>query len=189
VAKKKREVVSIAEIVKALHEHNVLSNGTDMACVLVGAAYLENALGSMLETLLHPGEVTERMLNAPDGILSTFGNRTNMCFALGLIDKKTFDNIRIVARIRNYFAHRHHTVDFSDPAVKADVTKLKMDEAHHEVEKQAVFEGYRERLRFTCCVAFTLGMLSERMELHKSGALPHFIWPDKAGHPNPRSQP
>jgi|SRR5579883_98351 len=103
------------------HLTQALNEGTDLACALIGAAAIEQALGSLLEKYLLAGGTTERLLD-PNGILGTFSARTDMAYCLGLISKKILHNAKLIGQIRNEFAHSHLSVNFTTKSI-ADLCK------------------------------------------------------------------
>jgi hypothetical protein len=96
--------------------------GTDIACALVGGAYIENATGALLErTMINDPAANgpNGVLNDPKGILSAAGPRADMCYCLGLIDKTTHNNAKQIASVRNRFAHSHVPIAFNDEEIKS----------------------------------------------------------------------
>ena len=90
----------------------------DRSIVIVGAAYLDRVLAETLRNFLVDDEKEVARLLEPDGALSTFGARISACYCLGLIGETIKSDLRLVAKIRNRFAHDIR-VDFSDPRVEA----------------------------------------------------------------------
>lgn len=165
MAKQKRRVIPISELAGSPLIESA-TEGTDLACALIGGAYIENALGSLLETVLMPGgAVTDGLLNSPTGILSTTGGRADMCYSLGLIDEETYKNAKQIAKIRNQFAHSHKPVDFGDAEVKQLCDGLTpprlVDKDDKEVDAQAAKKLLGlPRQRFVMSVAGTFVTLS-----------------------------
>ncbi len=115
--KKKRRVIPLDELTGGpLIE--LATEGTELACARIAGAYIENALGSLLTTVLIPGKDSEKLLNDPLAILSTASGRADMCHCLGLIDDTTHKNAKRIASIRNQFAHSHKPIGFGDQEVK-----------------------------------------------------------------------
>lgn len=114
--KSKRRVVPFDELRGRLAES--ATEGPELACALVAGAFIENAAGNLLENVMIPGQVSDGLLNNPLGILSTASGRADMCYCLGLVDKKTYENAKQVAKIRNLFAHGHDAIGFDNKEVK-----------------------------------------------------------------------
>jgi DNA-binding MltR family transcriptional regulator len=75
----------------------------DRGLVIVGAAFLDTLLEHVLTNFFidDPQEVGQ-LLHQP---LGTYGNRTRAAYCLGLIGKIVRDDLSLVGRIRNRFAH------------------------------------------------------------------------------------
>jgi DNA-binding MltR family transcriptional regulator len=90
-----------------------LNEGIDIACALIGAAALEQAVMSLLHKFLIQGETSESFFRL-GGTLGDFSNCCKMAYCLGLIPKGAFNNLCTIGEIRNRFAHSHLQLDFSD---------------------------------------------------------------------------
>lgn len=95
---------------------DTFNEGTDLACVLISASYLDSALGSLLERYLASGKTTSRLLDA-EGVLGSLQQRADMAYALGLIAKAHYQNSCRIAQVRNMIAHHHLELGFSDSEV------------------------------------------------------------------------
>lgn len=141
MAKKQRRVVPLEELVpRALIES--MRDGTDLACALIGGAYIENAAGSLLEKIMVDAPEANGpngILNDHKGILGTASARIEMCFCLGLIDRATRKNAKTIAQIRNMFAHSHVPVGFSNAPVRRECENLQAQLSDPEDAK--VFAG------------------------------------------------
>jgi DNA-binding MltR family transcriptional regulator len=88
-----------------LFKHEEKEDKNDRALVIVGAAFLDTLLEHILVSFLvdDPKEVDELMRY--DQPLGTYGNRIRAAYCLGLINKTIRDDLRIVGKVRNRFAH------------------------------------------------------------------------------------
>lgn len=91
-----------------------------LPCVLVSTSFLDECLRSILGRFLVKGKTSEKILDPRGGILGSFSSRTDLCYALGLISKNLFSNLKQVGTIRNRFAHSHLSLSFDDP----EITKM-----------------------------------------------------------------
>jgi hypothetical protein len=126
MAKRQRRVVPFNELMPRSLIHS-MTEGTDLACALIGGAYIENAAGSLLEKIMVDApEVNgpNGVLNDHNGILSAASARIDMCFCLGMIDQITRRNAKGIAKIRNTFAHSHRPIDFADAEVLQECRNL-----------------------------------------------------------------
>lgn len=102
---------------------------SDRGCVLVGAAYLDDELELMLRTNFSNDEKTIKKTinllfkggNAP---LSSFWAKTNIAFALELINNETYSAINKVRELRNSFAHKAGPAILTDDSVAPIISKL-----------------------------------------------------------------
>jgi DNA-binding MltR family transcriptional regulator len=124
--KRTRRTVHMEELVPSV-VINSMKDGTDLACALICGAYIENATGSLLERhMIDDAAVSGStgILNGPMAALSTASARTDLCFCLGLIDRVTYTNAKIIAKVRNQFAHSTTPLDFNDDHVQDECSKL-----------------------------------------------------------------
>jgi DNA-binding MltR family transcriptional regulator len=85
-----------------LFEHE---SESDRSAVIVGAAFLDTLLEHILISFLVDDETEAKTLLRSDGPLGTYGNRARMAYCLGLIPKIVHNDLRLVGKIRNKFAH------------------------------------------------------------------------------------
>ena len=77
----------------------------DRAIAIVGPAFLDTLLTEMLTNFLIDDEKEVRGLIKPEGHLGAFGAKVSACYCLGLIGVIIKSDLRLVAKIRNRFAH------------------------------------------------------------------------------------
>jgi hypothetical protein len=96
---------------------------SDRGAALIGAAYLDTALKSLLEASLGGGKAdVEKLLSAPNAPLGTFSSRIAIAHATGFIGPNYYRALESIREIRNAFAHFRRTLTFEDPEVKAWIT-------------------------------------------------------------------
>jgi hypothetical protein len=103
------------------HFYDVINKEPDLVCALVATSYLEYALGSLLKRHFVEGEIATKVL---EGCLSTFANRYDSAYALGLITKSIHGNLKIIGEIRNLFAHTYLPISFDDSEVVEMVNRF-----------------------------------------------------------------
>jgi len=101
------------------------NEGTDLACVLVSASYLDDALAQLLEGYLIRGKTSTRLLET-DGAIGGMGVRADVAYSLGLLSKPHYCNCRTVAEVRNLFAHTHKPLGFTDEPALSAVRRLQL---------------------------------------------------------------
>ena len=89
----------------------------DRAIAIVGGSFLDTQLEHMLAGFLVDDEKEIQKLLQPEGSLGSFGGRVTMAYCLGLIPKVIRDDLRLVAKVRNRFAHRL-TASFGDDDIR-----------------------------------------------------------------------
>jgi hypothetical protein len=77
----------------------------ERAAAIVGGAFLDTLLEHILFNFLaEDGKEVQRLLD-PEQPLGTYGARVRVVYCLGLIGKIVRDDLRLVGKIRNRFAH------------------------------------------------------------------------------------
>jgi hypothetical protein len=123
-----RGLAPIADLALPHELHKALDDGSDLVCALVGATFIDNDLGHLLKQLLIDAKESNEAINGPNQPLATFSARSRMCYCLGLISKTDFGNIERIREIRNWVAHGHIPVDFTDAAVIKACKRISLDE-------------------------------------------------------------
>lgn len=104
---------------------SVMNEGNDLACVLLGINFLDEILRTMLSTALKKSKVTDAILNPSSGFLGTFSDRRDLVYCLGIIDKKIYNDLRVITEIRNIFAHSFDSITFDSEKIVKLLDKLK----------------------------------------------------------------
>lgn len=88
-----------------LFNHEIKST-SDRACAIVCAALLDDMLQKILLSFLCKDSNTQdNKLFSQNGPLSTFSSKITLSYRLGLISKSEHDNLNLIRKIRNSFAH------------------------------------------------------------------------------------
>ena len=96
----------------------------DRAIVLVGASFLDTQLEHILRAFLIDNEKEVDKLLEFDRPLGTFSGKITMAYCLGLIYKPVRDDLNLIRKIRNQFAHDLYA-SFEDSKIKAWCASLK----------------------------------------------------------------
>lgn len=120
---KKRTAVEIgSDIIEAMDAE--FHNAPDRVIAIVGAAYLDSLLEELFRAIfVGDKEEADRLLE-PDRALGSNGARYQLAYCLGLIEKHERDDLKMIARIRNAFAHKYHVRSFDHDEAKKLVAKL-----------------------------------------------------------------
>lgn len=97
--------------------------GDDRAIVIIGAAFIDTILEYILIEFFPEGEKEVENLLKYDKPLGTYGNKIKMLYCLGLIEKMVMDDLKLIGKIRNSFAH-NLTISFEDDDIKTWCIKL-----------------------------------------------------------------
>lgn len=100
----------VLEEFSKLFTYNV---GDDRAIVIIGSAYLETILEHILIEFFPENDKEVEFLFGYDKPLGTYSNKVRMIYCLGLIEKKVMQDLKLIGKIRNRFAH-NLTVSFED---------------------------------------------------------------------------
>jgi len=121
------------------------NEASDRAVAIVGPAFLDTLLTEMLVNFLIDDHKEVQKLMEPDGPLGTFGAKVSAAYCLGLIGDIIKSDLRLVAKVRNRFAHELR-VDFSDEKIKSWCSSLRwhkealMREPPHEATARDLFQ-------------------------------------------------
>src|SRR5438132_7299919 len=94
-----------ADIVGAMQKE--FHEAPDRVLAIVGAAYLDSLLEELLRSVFVENKEEADHLLSPDRALGSNGSRYQLAYCLGLIEKEQRDDLKMIARIRNAFAHQH----------------------------------------------------------------------------------
>ena len=108
--------------------YDVVNNEPDFSVVVVSCAYVDACLGSILEKRLLQNSASERLLDVRSGALGSFSARADICYALGLVPKRLYQDLQVLTEVRNHVAHHHVMLNFASPAVAKACQSLKYAE-------------------------------------------------------------
>ena len=93
-------------------------NQTDRASAIVSCSLLDELLERTIRGhLLDSDSVRHHLFSGP-APLSTMSAKTNMAYHLGLISKAIFEDLIIIRRVRNEFAHSFEPVNFESECIQ-----------------------------------------------------------------------
>lgn len=104
-----------------------LKRETDRGLPLVGAALIDDRLTATLRAFFCEVPSSGKLLDEPNAPLGTFSSKTDACYALGLIDDFEYNEIGLVRKVRNEFAHAKHGMSFAAPRVQGLCSSLMSD--------------------------------------------------------------
>ena len=111
------------------------------------------------------------------GPIGAFGVRNQLAYALGLIDKPTHNDIKLIQKIRNKFAHVTTNLDFSDSKIVGYASSLEIqkwigepEDEHPESARGRFFAGVRG-------ILWHLSTEKLRIERKEKRIVPEAIFP------------
>jgi len=90
---------------------------TDRGAALLGAAFADAVLETTLRAFFVDDEKEADSLLGVNQPLGSFGSRIRLAYCLGFVTKSQFSDLLNIAKIRNEFAHRLHSLYFDSPKI------------------------------------------------------------------------
>jgi hypothetical protein len=128
----------------------LLNKESDRGAVLISTGFLEQQLRDILAAFMCEG-TSAPLLDGANAPLGRFSSRISACHALGLITANEHNDLNILRRVRNDFAHDIHT-SFETQSVIDRCANLKhraMDYDSKELGKVRVGTGGQFRTAAT----------------------------------------
>lgn len=123
----------MAEMDREFHE------SPDRVIAVVGAAYLDAMLERLFRSVFVADDTEAERLLRPDAPLGSNGSRYQLAYCLGLITKDQRDDLRLIGRIRNTFAHDFKAAGFDADPIRGFCSSLKQRGVIAEMPK-ALFD-------------------------------------------------
>jgi Mannitol repressor len=100
-----------------------MQNESDRGAAVLAGGFTEHLLGSYLRKIAAVPAATDELFSAV-GPLSSFSQRIAVAYAFGFISKKYYDDLTLIRRIRNHFAHHPVETTFDTGEVSKLAKKL-----------------------------------------------------------------
>ena|ERR1700722_11140353 len=159
----RRKVFSIEEL---NNDHSkvaqLLSGESPLASVLVGGAYIDKLLAVILRHFFVAPENIVLEVFDQGQVLENAGAQNKIAFCCGLIPENVYNNIAIIQKIRNRFAHSHVPIDFDDDVILnlcRNMTFLADQELDDRMREKF---KHNPRTLFVYSVSMCLGVLRVR---------------------------
>jgi DNA-binding MltR family transcriptional regulator len=94
-----------------------LQEESPRAAAIMAGALLDAQLRNLLEKYFVDDRKIVNDLLGTDRPLSSFSSRINAAYCLGLIAKAIYDDLHLIRKIRNKFAHKLHGYTFDEPEI------------------------------------------------------------------------
>lgn len=98
---------------------------SDRIVAIVGAAYLDSMLDSLLKAVFIDSSDESDNILRPDAPLGSSGAKYQLAYCLGLITRDQRDDLKIIAKIRNVFAHDYNLQEFNISPIRDHCASLK----------------------------------------------------------------
>lgn len=99
-----------------------LQNESEHGCVMLAASLLDVALEKLLSA--HLLAETPATIFDGTGTLASFSSKIDVSFYLGLISKPEQEDLHLIRKIRNHFAHELEGLSFDAQAIKQRINAL-----------------------------------------------------------------
>ena len=119
-----RKKIDLENLPDASYELLNMINEKDAVCVLIGAAFVDNLITSLLLQKLGGSKVAEDLLST-NGALGPYASRAALSYCLKIIEKNRYDDILTIGKIRNRFAHSFFGLSFNEPDIQSLCNCLK----------------------------------------------------------------
>jgi hypothetical protein len=126
---------------------------TDRATALIAGSLVDATLRLAVESKIHEGVRAEQeaMFEDARAPLGSFSSRISVAWALGIFGAQMRSRLTIIRHIRNTFAHALVPIDFNEPAIANECTKLPLHDLR-EPPLPADWSEARKRYVTTCYV-------------------------------------
>ncbi len=117
-----------------LEEHSDATHATyadeELPFVILGAAYIEQLLTTMLSDFFIEGNTADTILDSMKGALGSLKTKADVAYCLGLTTKTVHTDICLLGTIRNVFAHSHKSMSFDNDKIKELVAQLEIPDVY-----------------------------------------------------------
>lgn len=99
---------------------------SDRGSVLMAAAFIEDKITQLLETYMVQNKTIQKKIFDGNGALATFSSKIDISFLLGLIPKNIYNDLGILRKLRNDFAHNAKSITFQTDYIKDKCNTLQV---------------------------------------------------------------
>lgn len=103
---------------------NNFNQESDRGAALSAAAVLEDRLEEIIKTFLRDCKSSLKLLDGFNAPIGTFSSKILLAHALGLLQDDEYQQIEVLRKIRNQFAHTWEYLDFNSNSIKSLVFTL-----------------------------------------------------------------
>jgi len=107
----------LEQIYEIITFRTALTEETDRGCALMAASFLEHRTGELLKSFFVADENLHQSLLNGNGPLSSFSSRIDVAYSVGVIPKMMRNDLHLLRKIRNEFAHTPEEINFQTPSI------------------------------------------------------------------------
>lgn len=123
----------------------------DPSMVLALATFIEDTLGRLLLAYFRNCKATRELVEGFNAPLGTLGTRAKAAYAFGLLTKEQYQDIEILRKVRNHFAHNWEGVSLQRSDIQSMIGQL----SGYTLDQEPIEGGHKEKLLgtlSTCCI-------------------------------------
>jgi DNA-binding MltR family transcriptional regulator len=106
----------------------------DRSCAILGASYVEFLLEQALRDVFVQDEEAQQQLLSDRGPLGTFSAKIELAYCLGLITKDERDDLNLIRKVRNDFAHKLKSLNFMNDGIRSRCLEMKLPREYSSEE-------------------------------------------------------
>lgn len=96
-----------------------LEKNSDRGVAIIAASILEEHITSQIKARWCNAPTTVKRMLQPEGPLGSFGPKIDLIFLMGVVSAQAHQDMVLIKKIRNRFAHHLDVEDFESPMIKA----------------------------------------------------------------------
>lgn len=160
-----------------------LTEADTRTCCILAVSLLEDTLKkNFIEKWKIERRKAYEIYFGSNGPVSTLSQRTLVAQALQWLPQGMVEEIDLLRKIRNEFAHNHRVHSLTEEPLQSFAAQLKARERTWDQDGAAIYQAaYREaskelqlRMRIYCCVLFAIGQMLARSKLINHGVPPGY---------------
>ncbi|MCZ8091443.1 MltR family transcriptional regulator [Flavobacterium sp.] len=127
-----------------------INKESDRGCALLSVSFLELQIEKVLKKKLIGNKKHIDKIFDFNGALGTLSNKLDLSYSLGIISKIEYDDINVIRKIRNEFAHSYDDIDFNTQKIESSINNLSLNPRPNFATN---------RQKFTSTLFFIIGVL------------------------------
>lgn len=144
-AKDRETLASLNRFLSLVGSHD------DPSMVLSLATFVEDTLGRLLLAYFRNCKASKDLVEGFNAPLGTLGTRTKAAYGIGLLTKEQYQDIEILRKVRNLFAHNWEGVSLARSDIQSMIGQL----SGYTLDQKPIEGDLREKLLATlstCCI-------------------------------------